>query len=432
MATTSPRTDCRRTDRFFDVAAPLDRVRRALTSAPVLAFLVASGCGDADGSTADVAIVVDTLANGVVHVQNPAQGVWDRESEGRWSLVEELRIGRTVGEGPDVFGRIGSLAEDPLGRLWVADPMAAEIRVFARDGSHVRTIGGKGEGPGEFQDPRAMLLGPDGNIWIDDARLRRWEVFDTAGVRIAGYPGKSNLGGGVRVWTEDGRLLEANVHITRGLPGPEVPETRAVYYGRRLTSDGQLVDVDSVPFPETPPYEAVHFRQTGSSYRIRQVLPLTHRPRGIVGPDGDNWITDGGGIYAIRRQRMSGDTVLVIKREYEPVPVSAAALATAAEALIPPEGMTSDDNDADRLPSVHAPFEDFFPATDSTLWVRRAAANGQVFDVFDAKGRYLGVPEMGIDAADLQPRLITHDRVYAVLEDELGVQRIIVLRIERP
>lgn len=390
-----------------------------------------AGCGADGGADASAGIVIDTLASGAVYVQNPADGIWDRAGEGHWRLVKELRIGRAVGEGPDVFGRIGSLVEDPLGRLWVADPMAAEIRVFGRDGSHVRSIGRKGEGPGEFQDPRAMLLGPDGNIWVDDARLLRWEVFDTAGVRVAGYPGKSNLGGGIRLWTADGRLLEANVHFTRA-PGSR-PESRAVYYGRRLEPDGSLEDVDSVLFPDLPPYDAVHFRRTGSSsYSIRQVLPLSHRPRAIVGADGDNWITDGGGTYTIRRQRMDGDTLLVIEREYEPVPVSTAALATAAEALVPPEGMLSDDNDADRLASVHPPFEDYFPATDGTLWVRRATADGQVFDVFDAEGRYLGVPELPMDAADLEPRLITHERVYAVVEDELEVQRILILRIERP
>src|SRR5690606_18027452 len=108
---------------------------------------------------------------GAVHVRNPASGLWDAEPELRWRLVEEARIGRADGEGADVFGAIGSVVEDPLGRVWIVDRMAAELRVFDRNGTHVRTIGRKGSGPGEFETPAVVLNGPDGNIWVDDARL---------------------------------------------------------------------------------------------------------------------------------------------------------------------------------------------------------------------------------------------------------------------
>lgn len=366
-----------------------------------------------------------------MRVRNGAEGVWSADPGRRWRLEEELRIGRADGEGPDVFGRIGSLVEDPLGRIWVVDPMAAEVRIFDRGGTHVRTIGRKGEGPGEFQRPAVMLNGPDGNIWIDDAMMRRWEVFDTAGVRVAGHPTHSNVGGGVRAFTADGHLLEVNSHP---VPGAEMFTRRNNLSVRQLTAEGVLISADSLDMPRFPEGESVHFVATGGrQYTIRQRLPLAHHAMGLLAPTGDFWITDGGGVYAVRRQTAAGDTLLIIEREFEPVPASTRALEEAAEALVPPEGMNSSDNDRSRLPSVHPPFEDFFPASDGSLWVRRVVApDSTALDVFDPEGRYLGEVELPADLADARIALITPDRIYAIAQDELEVESLRVMRVVKP
>lgn len=395
----------------------------------MIPLLLTAGCGNADQGDAAELVVIDTLPGGALVVRNPADGVWDRQPAERWQLIEAYRIGRVEGDGPDVFGFISGIAEDPLGRLWVADSHAAEIRVFDQQGQYVRTIGGRGEGPGEFQRPAVVLRGPDDNIWISDGSLLRWEIFDSAGVRVTGHPEKGTLGGGIRFWTPDNRLLEASVRVSQGAQGPI---THRVYQARRLQPDGTLVDVDSVPFPELPEPPMVEFRQTGTqTYRIRELLPLAARPHAVPGPDGHYWVSDGGAVYAIRRQTVDGGTLLIMGRPYQQVPVSAVARQEAVEALLPPEGMTSDDNDGSRLPAYHPPFEDFFPATDATLWVRRTEEGGQRFEVFDSEGRYLGAPDYSGDAAALSPRLITRDRIYAVAEDDLGVQSVVVLEIDR-
>jgi hypothetical protein len=125
--------------------------------------------------------------------------------------------------------------------------------------------------------------------------------------------------------------------------------------------------------------------------------------------------------------------VLIVERSYEPIPTSPDALRLAAEELVPPEGMSSTDNDPGRIPTVQPPFNDFFPATDSTLWVRRTIdGDSVVFDVFDPAGRYLGVPASSVPVGDLRIRLITRDWMYAVVEDELEVESVLFLRIERP
>lgn len=391
-----------------------------------IVIATAAGCDDNVEMAAVPAITTDTLAGGGIHVRSRAAGVWAATGTSPWRLEEVARIGRAGGEGPDVFGRIGDVVEDRAGRSWVVDPMAAEVRVFDRSGEHVRTIGRKGQGPGEFESPRAIINGPDGNIWVDDARLFRWEVFDTSGRRVAGHRGNSNLGGGIRFWTADGQLLEANYQP----PAESSTGRRVLYRARTLTPSGELEPADSVFSPAIPDYESVTFTSTGLS--MREPLPMAHLPAAYPGPDGDFWVTEGDGRYILRRQRVNGDTVLIIERDFKPVAVSAEARREAEEMLVPDEGMTGEDNAASRLPSVHPPFEDFFPATDSTLWVRRVVGDQQAFDVFDGAGRYLGEAESPFDPADLQVRHVTVEYMYGVIEDDLGVQSLVVLRIIRP
>lgn len=385
-----------------------------------------TGCGDAVEATDAPAIAADTLAGGGIHVRNPAEGVWAVTGKSPWRLEEGARIGRVEGEGPDVFGRIGEMVEDPAGRIWVVDMQAADIRVFDRSGEHVRTVGRKGEGPGEFQSPRAMLVGPDGNIWVDDAHLRRWEVFDTAGTRVAGHRGNSNVGGGIRFWTAQGYLVEVNRQSTDDV------RYQTLYRVRRLAPSGTLEPLDSVFPPELPPFETVTFTSTDGGYTMRGPLPLSHRPGAYPGPDGDLWISEGDGRYRLRRQSVSGDTLLIVEREFQPAPVDAETRRQAEEALTPAEGMRGEDNATSRIPAFHPPFEDYFAATDSTLWVRRVTGAGQAFDVFDGSGRYLGEAETPFDAADLQVRHVTGEHMYGILEDDLGVQSLVVLRVVKP
>lgn len=391
--------------------------------------LLAGGCGNSGAGVA-TGTTVDTLPGGAVHVRNTAMGLWDTRPETRWRVVEAVRIGRVEGAGPDVFGGIGSVALDDLGRIWLVDLLAGELRVFDGRGRHVRTVGRKGEGPGEFSRPGAMLLGPDGHIWVDDARLRRWEVFDTAGMRVAGHRGNSNIGGGIRVWSPDGRLLE--VSVLRA-PGEDPMEGRGAYAVRRLDTSGELVPGDTVPAPVVPRPEQVRFATPDGRSTIGRRLPLAHNPGLLLGADGTFWVTDGGGVYVIRRQSLEGDTLLIIERDYTPVAASEEVLRTAREQLVAPEGMSSSDNDPARIPSVHPPFDRYHVGTDGSLWVQRHIAGDSIaLDVFDPHGLYLGEVETELDLGGLSVRLITPDRIVAVATDDLGVEYLLLLAIERP
>jgi hypothetical protein len=71
------------------------------------------------------AILVDTLAGGIVRVRNPdpATVAWLP----RWTIVEERRIGSV--DGDYAFGEIRDLTVDPQKRTYVLDCQSADQRV---------------------------------------------------------------------------------------------------------------------------------------------------------------------------------------------------------------------------------------------------------------------------------------------------------------
>lgn len=155
----------------------------------------------------------------------------------------DLEIGEVTGHDAYLFTSIGDVAEDPWGRLVVADIQSSEIRVFEPDGTFAFRFGGHGEGPGELTDPCCLEFGPDGTLWVRESA--RYSVFtlDSAGARyesLVRSPHRGHFGlmepfafdsvGALvsvgAVQTEDG------MNVTALHPGERFPDLRASRYGR--------------------------------------------------------------------------------------------------------------------------------------------------------------------------------------------------------
>ena len=101
-------------------------------------------------------------------------------------LVEELRIGRVDGSGPDVLAEVHDLAVDSSGRIYVLDPGWQDVRLFDRDGRFIRQLAPEGDGPGERRHRRTGRVTWDegrGRLWIDDGMFL--SVLDSLGVEHA-------------------------------------------------------------------------------------------------------------------------------------------------------------------------------------------------------------------------------------------------------
>lgn len=404
---------------------PSSRVKRgAFTLFGVLTVVgVASACGD-DSSGVPAGVSIDTLANGAVHVRNGSEGLWAARGREPWTLVEDLRIGALDGAGPDVFGSVRNVLADEMGRIWVMDSQAQELRQFAPDGTYIRTVGGPGEGPGEFGFNPCADRGPDGEIWVEAGR--RWQRFDSAGNFLGGQPSTGTTQCGIRAWRGSQFIGVRSVFD----PATEDFASSMVMHERG--PDGNLVPGPSFPVPTLRDGETFEWRRPDGRPFITLRVPFAHSPGYPLSSDGDFWVSQGGGEYRLQRQTVEGDTLLIVERTYEPVPIPPAMRDSAIAVLDDDERGFPDDFDAARVPTVFPPFDRTEVARDGTLWLRRHVEGGAYsFDVFDAAGIYLGAVPIPSSLGRLAVDDITGEYIYGVTTDALGVSYAVRVRIEK-
>jgi len=411
--------------------------RPARSLAFLTTVLATSACGAEPGQTVAVA-VADTLDSGVVVMNTPAEGLW--ATSGRWSLVADLTIGSADAAGREIFGRIGAVAVDSGGRIWIVDQSVPDVRVFAPDGAFLRTVGRSGQGPGEFRLPSGMHVSPAGTLWVEDGQLRRIEIFDTAGVRAAGVPTGDR---GVRTIAPES-AWPAEDTLYRALPRRDGGRTYTLDNGVAMTlgagkdvvryhwSGTELVPIDTVPLPEVPHAPYVVTTRVVDGRNMPGTGPMPHADPGTLklGPRGNLWITAGGGVYSIRQQGLSGDTVRIINRAFAPVPLPDSTRDRVRQ-MVTRGTLLGEGSPPESFRAIHA----IYPAPDGTLWVRRQVGiQSYTYEVFDSEGLFLGEPTFDptIDMGLFRLQVVTPHALYGVTRDDLGVERVVRLRIEKP
>jgi len=396
---------------------------RRILVACVMSITLAA-CEDG-GAGARWAGTIDTLASGTVVVHNPAEGLWDDATQ--WRLTEDLRIGAVDGTGPDVFGNIADFDVDAQGRIWVLDVDATEVRVFDADGSYIRTIGRNGEGPGEFREPWKVEVDAAGRTWVVDIGNNRYSIFGA-----------------------DGSLIEEKQRFESGNVSP---------WPGAIMDDGRVVDVDSrfvdhkprdmyvIHAADGPPLDTILMPEFDRAYFVRSSengttfasVPFAPDLVTLLDPRGYLWagITDN---YRVMQLSLNGqDTLRVIEKPYDPVPVTGSEKSAAFEGLqwFRNQGGRVDPG---RIPDGHAAYRNFAVDSEGYLWVRPITARPDdvtvetlyaprpgAFDVFNAQGQYLGRVAPTIP---LTSTVIIGDHLYGITRDDLDVEYIVRLKIE--
>lgn len=388
------------------------------TTSLVLLLILAS-CGDPPSS--DRTGTVDTLPDGAVRVASPATGLWTDTT--LWRLEEDLRLGSVESSGPEQFGEVTDLAVDAFGRIWVAEGQAQEIRVFGPDGSWVRTVGREGQGPGEFVGPDAVRWGPDGRLWVVDQGNARVSVFDTAGNYLSGHvrPVTSHHMPWPGEIMDDGTVVEMTL-----VRGPDELERRLV----RWDTTGAVLDTLRLPAFERRLWVA-----ESENAMAQTTVPYTPRLSWELLPNGVLWFGTGESYRLVARLLEGGDTLRLVERAYDPVPVTAAEKDSAMTGLdwLRQQGGRPDRGD---IPDQRPAFRNFSVDRVGRLWVRPSLAADSLrmrrFDVFDPDGRYLGPVDSPVMLRP-NPRLVFRDgHLYGVTVDALNVPYAVRLKIERP
>jgi hypothetical protein len=386
----------------------------------LLGLIAAAACGGIDTDQSSRPQIV-RLPNGALRVRGPDDGVWGAKP---WRLTEERRIGRMEGEGPDLFGQPWAVEQDELGRIYVLDQQSKDVRVFAADGKHLRTIGRPGSGPGEFSNPFALAWDPAGNLWVVDIGHARYSVFDTAGQlkrelrrQVSGYswpwPGRFDRKG--LLYETNDRGTDTTWPIVAFRPEQELIATdtfRGAIQSGRFGDFWDLKNVSGI---------------VGTAVGI----PFTPTSRWALDRDARIWAGHSS-AYSIALRELSGDTIMVIERAIQAVPVSnddrAAFIAT-----LPDHVRKHPNLDVSRIPATKPFFERLLPDPDGRLWVlRRAAGDNWQFDVFGEDGAFLGEVALPMEPSLLPPPLIKKDAILLVTRDSLDVPYIVRLRIVKP
>lgn len=388
-------------------------------------LLMLVGCGGDAGDGARFAGSIDTLPSGRIVVMNPETGMW---AEGdSWEVVEELRVGSLDGTGPEVFGSISTIEVDGEGRFFAFERQAQELRVFNVDGSHVRTIGRKGGGPGEFEQVIGMDWAPDGNLWVVDPGNSRISVFDTAGTYLDNH---RTLGGFV-ISPWPGGFDDQGQFYNYG-----VDTSNEDGFGIVLVRfDDQMEPVDSIPIPRWQGKENFfELVSEGGRGRMRTTVPfspgLTSK---FVKGTSHIWFALTG-EYEIYQTSMTGDTVRIISRAFDPLPVTGEDMDSALVGL---EWFTRQGGQVDRskIPSTKPALQQFFVDDQGQVFVMpvtERAKTGRVLDVFDAEGRYLGRLELPFRLRPYPTPIFRGGKLYATTMDEFEVPYLVRADLGQP
>ena len=114
-------------------------------------------------------------------------GIESQRDTGMFSVREELSIGAAEGDSEYMFSRISDIAVDVAGRIYVLDYTEAVLRVFDRDGEHIRTIGRRGQGPGEFSGPFSLGITAQNTIMVHDLMNHRISYFSPEGEFLSSF-----------------------------------------------------------------------------------------------------------------------------------------------------------------------------------------------------------------------------------------------------
>ena len=401
-----------------------------------LATLLASGCTVAadetptwDGTLTDSA--------GVSIVANTGRGLWPPARA--WRVEPDLAIGTIDGDSTAQFGRVADVATDSRGRILVLDQQARTVRVFDATGAYLQAMGGPGEGPGELgRFANAVLVSAGDTVYVPDYAQSRINVFDPAGVHVRDIPLSPPPGG--RSWERlaDGRFLFRGVTIRRD-------ETNRFRTADGLFSTRADGGLDTLL---TFDYVASDLGGPGNP-----VVPL------IV--NGAFWTRSPDGAIAwssldrdhVRVHAAGGALTRLIRHAaWSRAPLTDADRLRLRELLR--EKLTMLGGDVAAVNQLRLVYDDAFPAItalrsgpDATLWVQRmgpasgisamsvnaedagAGLGGNVWDVLDADGRFLGT----ITTPDrFRIQRITDDAVYGVRQDTLDAERVERLRLIRP
>lgn len=346
--------------------------------------------------------------DGVVHVMNPATGMESRKTA---ELNELWRIGGDTDDEDEFFGVISTILTDEEGLVYLLDSQLNTVKIYGPTGEFIREIGREGEGPGEFRGAASMFFTADGHVGVLQVAPGKIVLLTKDGVPAGEHPlpevegqgfiiliGGQYQAGNLVLHGAQNAFVEGQFDQTRYLTAlsPEGKETVRYHSEVRtiVMADAKLVDKEWDTFDR----------------------------RWTVGSDGRVYACTSYDDYEIRVWNADGTPDRVIHREYshrkrtqEEIDVMTQLMGLFANQI---PGATVDITD------VTKDVDAFYVREDGSVWVLTSDGSRDqpegtvgVFDVFDAKGRFVReVALAGQGDPQLDGYYFVKDRLYVVTD----------------
>lgn len=153
--------------------------------------------------------------DGLTIVYNPKKPTKVPDAPKSLTLKEDLCIGVESGDEDFMFAELRSVQVDEDEDIIVLDWKYNVIKVFDKNGKHIRTFGKHGQGPGELQRPSRMYLKGGRDIGILDSANNRLSYYSKEGECLK----ETSLG-------KNARIFRA------------IPDSRGFVYGDTFILDG--------------------------------------------------------------------------------------------------------------------------------------------------------------------------------------------------
>lgn len=335
--------------------------------------------------------------DGVTIIRNPKKPVNLPGAPKALTLEEDLCIGIEEGDEDYMFANLRSVQVDNDENIYVLDAKYIKVKVYDKNGRHIRSFGKAGQGPGEFGWPSRMYMKSDGNIAILDSRTRRFSYYSREGKCLK----EINL-------AEHGSFISA------------WPDSRDFVYGTIFEFSGTSSKMKLIKF-DADFNRVLNVAELERKFKMGEINPISYRIAYNVLPD-DRLIWIKNQEYCIHIVDTSGKLVKKIYKDYDPVSISKAD-----------QERIKEERYSDGFPpSLKLVFPKKYPAIyyflsdeKGRIYVRTYARNDEgllKWDVFDEEGRYILSffhPEEDILF------VIKKNKAYGMIpEDEEGIPRV--------
>jgi hypothetical protein len=312
-------------------------------------------------------IVWKEAEEGYVVVYNPEKPVPPAGHSSRLVLKQDIVIGNQTENEECMFSDLRSVKVDDEENIYILEWKEIKIKVFDKNGKHIRTFGTRGQGPGEMTMPVRMEMTPGNNLVIQDLTGAKLIFYSLDGT----YLKEIHTG---KFWNMFGFKFDSK--------GYTYGDTRI--YGEKMTAELKKFDSDLKPVSTIASFE------DRRAPNVIQPFP-TRFSFNVTRDDNIIWLISS--RYEFTVVSSEGKTIKKILKDYKPAKITDRV----KERLIKeefgdrgiPPSMTFE------VPSYFPPAYYFITDDEDRIFVctlEYEEVDGTYYlyyDVFDAEGRYI-------------------------------------------